>query len=70
MKSKVKKNKVELICYCADNLIFESEDKGYTITKPLKFIPFNLHYTEEEVINVINVLIRGNPQLKITIEKV
>lgn len=71
MKSKVKtkKDKVELICYCADNLIFEIEDNGYTITKPLKFIPFNLHYTQEEVINMISVLIRGNPRLKIIIEK-
>jgi hypothetical protein len=69
MKNKIKKDKIELICYCANNFTFEKEDNGYTITKPLKFIPFDLHYTEDEVINMINVLIRGNPRLKIIIEK-
>lgn len=73
MKSKVKtkKDKIELICYCANDIEFRFDkiNKKYIITKPFKFIPCDLLYTENGIKNIINVLLKGNPQLKITIER-
>lgn len=68
--NRVTKDKIELICYQADDISYEHYNGKFALTSPLKFIPFNLIFNEEEITNIIEMLLRENPHLKITIEKV
>ena len=66
----LKKNKVKLECYCADCIEYKIFNDVYILTSPLKFIPYDYKFNEEKMKQLIEVLLRGNQRLKITIEKV
>ena len=65
-----KKNKIELICYCGDDIEYKAFNDVYILTSPLKFIPYDYKFNEEKMKQLIEVLLRGSSKLKITIEKV
>lgn len=66
----IKKDKVQLNCYCSDGITFEKHNDKVSLASSLKFVPYNLIFTNEEANNIINMLLFGSKQLKITIEKV
>ena len=65
-----KKNKIELVCYCGDDIEYKVFNDVYILTSSLKFIPYDYKFNEEKMKQLIEVLLRGSPKLKITIEKV
>ena len=65
-----KKNKIELICYCGDDIEYKAFNDVYILTSRLKFIPCDYKFNEEKMKRLIEVLLRGSARLKITIEKV
>lgn len=67
---KIKKSKIELECYCAESISFERHYDKIALTSPLSFVPFDLIFTEDEFKKIISTIMIGNPQLKITIEKI
>lgn len=67
---KVVKNKIELVCYCGDSIEYKKNNDNFILTSPLKFIPYNLKFDEEQMKQLINMLLKGDSRLKITIEKV
>lgn len=66
----IKKDKIQLICYCADDFKYQKYNDKLALVSSLKFIPYDLIFTDEEMKNIINMLLIGSPRLKITIEKV
>ena len=66
----IKKDKIQLICYCADDIQCQKHNDKLALVSSLKFIPYDLIFTDEEMQNIINMLLIGRPRLKITIEKV
>lgn len=63
------KKKIVLECYASDDIQYLKQNDMYYLTKPLKFIPFKLKYTENELKDLVNILLKGQQNLKITIEK-
>lgn len=68
---KIKDNKIQLICYTADDICYEYNRnlKKYCLSKPLKFIPYELMFNEEEMKLLLDICLNKNPRLKITIER-
>lgn len=66
----IKKNKIQLICYCSDGINFQKHIDKFALVSSLKFVPYDLIFTDEEMQNIINMLLIGDPKIKITIEKV
>ena len=66
----IKKDKIQLICYCADDIKYQKHNDKLALVSSLKFIPYDLMFTDEEMNNIINMLLIGDPKIKITIEKV
>lgn len=68
---KIKDNKIQLICYTADGIYYERNRdlKKYCLVKPLKFVPYELMFNEEEMKLLLDVCLNKNPRLKITIER-
>ena len=67
--NKIEKDKIQLICYCGGDISFENHNNEKALTSALKFIPYDLIFSDEEMKNIINMLLIGNNHLKITIEK-
>ena len=66
----IKKDKIQLICYCADGIQYQKRIDKFALVSSLNFIPYDLMFTDEEMQNIINMLLIGSPKIKITIEKV
>lgn len=66
----IKKDKIQLICYCAGDIQCQKHNNKIALASSLKFIPYDLIFTDEEMKNIINMLLFGSQRLKITIEKV
>ena len=65
-----KKNKIKLECYCADCIEYKKFNNVCILTSSLKFFPYDYKFSEEKMKQLIEVLLRGEQRLKITIEKV
>lgn len=65
-----KKNKIELTCYCGDSIEYRKNNDDYILTSPLKFIPYDYKFDGEKMKQLLEVLLMGSQELKITIEKV
>ena len=66
----IKKDKIQLICYCSDSVQFQKHIDKSALVSSLKFVPYDLIFTDEEMQNINNMLLTGSPKIKITIEKV
>lgn len=66
----IKEDKIQLICYCADDIQYQKRNDKLALVSSLKIIPYDSIFTDEEMKNIINMLLIGSPTLKITIEKV
>lgn len=66
--NKIQINKIELLCYCANNIEFILDHDVIRLKNSLKFIPYDITFTKEETEAMGNLLL-NNPILKITIEK-
>lgn len=66
----IKKNKIQLECYFSGDMSYEKHNSNtYILTTPLKFIPYDLKFDELEIKKIIELLLKGDTHLKITIEK-
>lgn len=65
-----KKNKIELTCYCGDSVEYRKINDDYILTSPLKFVPYDYKFNAEKMKQLLEVLLWGSQELKITIEKV
>lgn len=67
---KIKKDKIEMICYRAGNIEYELNPyKGeYHLTAPLRIFPYKPIFNQEEMQKLCNLI--NTTDFKITIEKV
>lgn len=62
-------NKIELICHNVGDVSYKKQNKKYELCGSLHLLPCNLEFNEEEIKILINMLLKGSHNLKITIEK-
>lgn len=67
---KIKGNKIELICYCGDDISYQCKrGEDYILSSSIKLIPYDLKFTKDEMKKLLDILLSNNPRLKVTIEK-
>lgn len=67
---KTKGNKIELICYCGDDISYQCKGREeYILSSSIKLIPYDLKFTKDEMGKLLKILLSNNPRLKVTIER-
>lgn len=70
-KKNTTNNKIELICYASNDITYtyDNDYKRFYLMEPLKFIPYDMGFEEDEIKHLIDVCFT-DPKLKITIERI